>query len=91
MAKKYSYVQKSRDYSSLLIASRRAVLTAGVMIALALVPAATIASLGVVAGQLDVAGKGLLRWAIEVALVAATSALVFLWKRSSVQRRNILP
>ena len=75
---------------AILIASRREVLTSGVMIALALIPAATVASLGLITGRLDIVGKGLLRWAIEVGLVIASSALVFLWKRRDMQHRKML-
>jgi hypothetical protein len=75
---------------ALLIASRREVLTSGVMIALALIPAATVASLGLITGRLDIVGKGLLRWAIEVGLIIASSALVFIWKRRDMQHRKML-
>jgi len=75
---------------AILIASRREVLTSGVMIALALIPAATVASLGLITGRLDIVGKGLLRWAIEVGLVIASSALVFIWKRRYMQNRKML-
>ena len=72
---------------AVLISSNGSVLTAGVMIALALVPSATIASMALVTGDLDTAGKALLRWSMEVASVAAFSALVFLWKRTALQPR----
>lgn len=75
---------------AILIASRRQVLTSGVMIALALVPAATVASLGLITGRLDIVGKGLLRWAIEAGLIIASSALVFIWKRRYMQNRKML-
>jgi hypothetical protein len=75
---------------AILVATRRSVLTAGVMIALSLVPAASLVGLGVVAGDLDIAGRSLLRWLIEVGLVAGASVLVFAWKRSSVHRRRMI-
>jgi hypothetical protein len=74
---------------AILIAVNRSVLTAGVMIALALIPPPVIAGLALVAGDLDTAGRGLLRWAVEVLMVAATGVLVFAWKRAFVQRRSI--
>jgi uncharacterized membrane protein len=75
---------------AVLIAANRAVLTAGVMIALALIPSA--AMIGMAAASLDVAMglKGLLRWAIEVALVLGLSAVVFAWKRHRTHRRAML-
>lgn len=76
---------------ALLIATHRSVLTAGVMIALALIPSASVAAMALVAGNPDLAVKGLLRWSIDAALVAVLSGLVFLWKRHRVQRRNMIP
>lgn len=75
---------------AVLIAANRAVLTAGVMIALALIPSA--AMIGMAAASLDIAMglKGLLRWAIEAALVVGLSAVVFAWKRHRTHRRVML-
>lgn len=73
---------------TLLVASNRAVLTAGVMVALALVPGATLVASGLVGGDVGIAGRGALRWATDVALVAATSLLVFMWKQSRTYRRR---
>jgi uncharacterized membrane protein len=75
---------------ALLIASRREVLTSGVMIALVLIPSATVFSLGLITGRLNVAGQGLLRWAIEVGLIIVSSGLVFLWKRRYMQYRKMM-
>jgi hypothetical protein len=75
---------------ALLVATNRAVLTAGVMVALALVPSAAIAGLALSAGDLAAAGQGGLRWLVEVGLVLAASLLVFAWKRASVQKRAML-
>lgn len=73
----------------IIIATHRSVLTAGVMIALALIPAAAILAIGVVTGDADVALGGLRRWLIEVGIVALFSAAVFMWKKGSVQKRNM--
>lgn len=75
---------------ALLIATNRAILTAGVMVALALVPGAAIAAMALVAGEPGVAASGALRWAVEVVLVLLTALLVLLWKKSRVQRRSTL-
>lgn len=75
---------------ALLIATNRSVLTAGVMIALALVPAAAITGMALVSGDMALAGQGALRWGIDVGLVAILSALVLLWKRARVQRRKMM-
>jgi uncharacterized membrane protein len=73
---------------ALIIATHRSVLTAGVMIALALVPSAAILAIGVVTGNADVALSGLRRWLIDAGSVSLFSAVVFLWKKSSVYKRN---
>lgn len=73
---------------AILLTAHRSILTAGVMIALALIPTAAIAGMAVAVGELEVAGGALLRWGIDVAAVALFSALVFLWKRFRVQRRK---
>jgi len=72
----------------LLIAVNRSVLTAGVMIALALIPAATLTGMALSAGDFDLFARSLLRWVIEVTLVGGFSALIFLWKRTSLHRRS---
>lgn len=75
---------------ALLIATNRAILTAGVMVALALVPGAAIAALAAVSGAFDLAAIGALRWLMEAGLVLLTSTLVLLWKRSRVHRRSTM-
>jgi uncharacterized membrane protein len=66
---------------AVVIASGRSVLTAGVMIALALIPAMAIAGMALAAGDLALAGRGVLRWATDAACVAVAGGAVFLAKR----------
>ncbi len=75
---------------ALLIATNRAILTAGVMVALALVPGAAIAALATTSGEFEIAAIGALRWLMEVGLVLLTSILVLAWKQSRVHRRSML-
>jgi hypothetical protein len=75
---------------ALLIASNRAVLTAGVMVGLALVPGATILGIGLGTGLTDIALAGLQRWLLEAANVLAGSLLVFGAIRLTRQRRRML-
>jgi uncharacterized membrane protein len=75
---------------AILIATDRAVLTAGVMVALALVPGAAIAGLATASGDLGVAASGALRWLLEVVIVLGASAVVLSWKKVSVHRRTSL-
>lgn len=75
---------------AIVIATNRAVLTSGVMIALALIPSAAITGMAVVSGDFGLAGTSALRWLIEAGLVALLSVAVFAWKRARVQRRRAL-
>jgi hypothetical protein len=75
---------------ALLVATNRAVLTAGVMVALALVPGATIAVTAAMEGELDMAARAAMRWVIEVGLVLLTSALVLQWKQHRFHRRSMM-
>lgn len=75
---------------AVLVASNKAVLTAGVMVALALVPGAAIFGLALVAGEPRIAAAGALRWAMEAGIVLGASGLVLGWKRRSVHRRPSL-
>lgn len=75
---------------ALLVATNRAVLTAGVMVALALVPGAAIAGMAAASGEYGVAVDGAIRWLMEVGLVLLSSVLVLGWKRSRVHNRRML-
>lgn len=65
----------------LLLSINRTVLTAGVMVALALVPSAALVSAALVAGDVSLSGRALFRFSVEVILVLAGCAVVFLVKR----------
>jgi hypothetical protein len=71
----------------ILVTLNRTVLTAGVMVALALVPSISLVPMALVAGEVAVAGAALLRFAIEVALVLVGTFLVFAYKRRQDGRR----
>lgn len=73
---------------AVLLVSDRSVLTAGVMIALALVPAAALIPMALVSGEPGLAIAASFRWSIEFIGVLMFSALLFLWKRSSVYKRK---
>lgn len=74
---------------TILVATGRSVLTAGVMVALALVPGAAIVGMGAVAGDWSAMMSGATRWAVDVVMVAVTAFLVFSWKRESVHKRGM--
>ena len=62
----------------------------GVMITLALVPSATIAGMALIAGEIELAVKALLRWAIEAGFVFALLVVVLGWKQAHVYQRRMM-
>lgn len=64
-----------------IIAAQRSVLTAGVMIALALVPSASIIGMALVSGEPGLAGQAAMRWLVDVGCVVLGGAVVFGAKR----------
>jgi hypothetical protein len=72
----------------ILISVNRTVLTAGVMVALALIPTATMVPIALVAGDPALAASAGLRFLAEVALVLCGTTLVFLVKRRRDRRRS---
>ena len=73
---------------AMVVTAQRPVLSAGVMIALALIPAASIAGMALIAGDPALAGRGLVRWSLEVAAVILAGALVLGLKQTFLHRRN---
>ncbi|WFE26055.1 DUF389 domain-containing protein [Solwaraspora sp. WMMD791] len=71
---------------ALLVAASRSVLTAGVMIALALVPAAALTGVGVVVGDFSMAGAAALRWLHDAAIVFVCGVAVLGGKRAHRRR-----
>lgn len=75
----------------LLIATNRGVLTAGVMVALALVPAAALVPIGVVVGDWALAANAAVRWSVDVVLLAGGAGAVLLLKQRIVHGARSLP
>ena len=73
-----------------IIAAQRSVLTAGVMIALALVPGMAIAGMAMFSGEWLLAGKGALRWAVDAGCVLLGAGLVLSLKQMISHRRRSL-
>lgn len=71
------------------IAGIQSVFTTGVMVLLALVPSMAIVGMGVADLDFALAGRGLVRWAVDAALVVLASALVLAWKAKAVHRRRV--
>jgi hypothetical protein len=74
---------------AILLTTNRSVLTLGVMIALALVPTASLVGIAAVMGRFDIMGQAFLRWSIDVVLVIGTALLVIGLKRAYIQRRKM--
>jgi hypothetical protein len=75
---------------AVLIAHNRSILTAGVMVALSLVPTIVLAAMGALTGDLPLAVTSLGRWALDVGIVFVMSLAVFAWKRRAVQQRPMM-
>lgn len=75
---------------AMTVTAGRAVLTAGVMIALALIPAMTITGMSVAALDLSLFGRALGRWAVDATAVLVTGTLVFGLKQGGLHRRQSL-
>jgi hypothetical protein len=75
---------------AILIATDRAVLTAGVMVGLALVPGAAITGLAAASGDLELTERGATHWLVEVVIILITSLLVLSWKQARLHRRASL-
>ena len=73
---------------ALLLVINRRVLTAGVMIALALIPSLALAAMALVAADLPLAGRATARFLVDAVLVTVMSALVFLGQRLHDGRRD---
>lgn len=71
-----------------IIAAHRSVLTAGVMIALALIPTATLSGMALSAGDFSLAGEAAARWLLEAALVAVSGGSVFALKKGMLRNGN---
>lgn len=73
---------------AVVVTAQRSVLSAGVMIALALVPAISIAAMAFAAGDFSLAGRGITRWLVELAMVSVAGLLVLGLKQAVVHRRR---
>lgn len=71
-----------------IIPTHRSVLTAGVMVALSLVPGAAIFGISLSTGYWESAVRGLLQWTINFASVVATGMLIFWLKNVLVHKRK---
>lgn len=73
---------------ALLLITLRSVLTLGVVIVLALVPATVLTGIGLAVGDFSLAAFGAARLAIEMGIVLGTSFIVFTAVRTTVRPRS---
>jgi hypothetical protein len=73
---------------AVLIATKKTVFTSGVMIGLALIPTASLTGIAAVMGEWHVMINSFHRFIIDVAIVLATSIMVFLWIRLRYMKRD---
>ena len=73
-----------------IVSSRRTVFSAGVMVALGMIPAMAIVGMGLVFGEPGLAGQGLLRWGVDVVCVLVSSSIVLGLKQRFRHRRGSL-
>lgn len=73
----------------IIIMTNKSILTAGVMVALALIPTAALVGMWLLEGNLESAGIALLRLLLEIFIVALLTGGVFLWKKNFTHKRNM--
>lgn len=73
----------------IIILTNKSLLTAGVMVALALIPSATLIGMGIYQGNLGLIGTALFRLLLEMAIVTIFTGAIFLWKRQTTHSRNM--
>lgn len=73
----------------IIIMTNKSLLTAGVMVALALVPAASLIGLGLVEADFQLMKIAFIRLLLELSIVAVFSGMVFLWKRNTTHQRSM--
>lgn len=73
----------------IIIMTNKSLLTAGVMVALALIPAATLIGLGLIEANYALMGTAFIRLLLELLIVAICTGAVFLWKRNTTHKRNM--
>jgi len=75
---------------AMVVSSRRTLFATGVMVALALVPGISILGMGLAFGDVAMAGKGLVRWAIDAACVLLAGGTVLAVKRRMLHWRRVM-
>lgn len=75
---------------AVVITTQRSTLTAGVMIALALIPTMALAGMAGIIGDWELAGRAFVLWAVNVVAVLAASGATFGLKQLLIHRGKVL-
>jgi uncharacterized hydrophobic protein (TIGR00271 family) len=75
---------------AVVVTAQRSVLSAGVMIALALIPSMTIVGMALITGNPALASQGLIRWSVEAGAVLVASTVVLGFKHLLLHRRRAI-
>lgn len=73
---------------AVVVCGLRSVLTTGVMVTLSLIPSISIIGMAIATADMSLAGKGLVRWLVDAALVISMSAIVLGLKAVFLHRRR---
>lgn len=73
----------------IIIMTNKSLLTAGVMVALALIPTASLFGMALLEGRYEMAQTSLIRFLLEIFIVATMTGLIFLWKRYTTHKRDM--
>ena len=74
---------------TILILTNRTLLTAGVMVLLALVTSASIATMAFVQGDYTMGARAFSRWILELVIICICSAAIFFIKKYTVKKRHM--
>ena len=75
---------------AVIVTAGRSILTAGVMIALALVPTMTITGMALAAGEFSLATQAAGRWVVDAVSVIVAGSVVFVAKQALVHHRRTM-
>lgn len=73
----------------IIIMTNKSLLTAGVMVALALIPAATLIGLALLETNYEMMIRAGIRLFLELAIVTIFTGAVFIWKRNTTHKRDM--
>lgn len=73
----------------IIIMTNKSMLTAGVMVALALIPTGSLFGMALLEGRYEMAQTSFIRFLLEICIVAIVTGIIFLWKKYTTHKRNM--